>query len=95
MIFRKGEGATKVHPQIKPPQYDKHGVPITYRFEQARLRWQTEESLRTYCRLGMADYGSMLDRAAEATVAAVQTSNIPVYEQFQFFTALNSMVDSI
>jgi hypothetical protein len=43
----------------------------------------------------MADYGSMLDRAAEAAVAAVQTSNIPVYEQFQFFTALNSMVDSI
>ena len=97
MIFRKGEGATKVHPQIKPPQYDKHGVPITYRFEQARLRWQTEESLRTCRRLGMADYGSMLDRAAEATltVADVQTSNIPVYEQFQFFSALNSMADSI
>jgi len=62
---------------------------------QAMLRWQTEESLRTYCRLGMADYGSMLDRAAEATVAAVQTSNIPVYEQFQFFTALNSMVEDL
>ena len=62
---------------------------------QSMPRWQTEESLRTYCRLGMADNGSMLDRAAEAAVAAIQTSNIPVYEQFQFFTILNSMVKDV
>ena len=62
---------------------------------QAMLRWQTEESLRTYCRLGVADYGSMLDRAAEASVAAVQTSNIPVHEQFQFYVAMNAMVEGL
>jgi hypothetical protein len=60
---------------------------------QAMLRWQTEDSLRSYCRLSMGDCGSLLDRAAEATVAAVQTGNIPIYEQFEFFLALQRVVD--
>ena len=62
---------------------------------QAMLRWQTAESLRTYCRMSMEESAALLDRAAEATVASVQTSNIPLYEKFDFFLALQKVVDEI
>jgi hypothetical protein len=62
---------------------------------QAMLRWQTEDSLRTYCRMSMQESAHMLDRAAEATVASVQTHNIPLYEKFDFFLAMQRVVDEI
>ena len=61
---------------------------------QAMLRWQTTESLRAYARLSMDDCASMLDRAAKATIASVQAPNLPIYEQFDFFLALNEMAEA-
>ena len=59
------------------------------------LRWQTADSLRAYARLSMDDCASMLDRAAKATIAAVQTPNIHIYEQFDFFLALNEIAEAV
>ena len=56
---------------------------------QAMLRWQTEESLRLYNRMSMVECGRLLDGAAKACIASVQTSNLPVYERFDFFVALS------
>jgi hypothetical protein len=60
---------------------------------QAILRWQTDESLRAYARLSMEDCAQYLDRAANATIAAVQTPNMPIYERFDFFLALHDMAE--
>lgn len=60
---------------------------------QAMLRWQTDESLRAYARLSMDDSARMLDQAAKAAVASVQTSNIPIYEQFGLFLAIQQVVE--
>lgn len=60
---------------------------------QAILRWQTDESLRAYARLSMEDCAQYLDRAANATIAAVQTPNMPIYERFDFFLALHNMAE--
>ena len=60
---------------------------------QAILRWQTDESLRAYARLSMDDYARHLDRAANATIAAVQSSNMPIYERFDFFLAMHTMAE--
>ena len=59
---------------------------------QTLLRWQSADSLRTYKRISMQDQASFIDRSAEACVAAVQTSNLPIIEQFDFFVALNNLV---
>jgi hypothetical protein len=56
---------------------------------QTMLRWQTEESLRIYARMSMHNYGSLLDRTPEACVASVQTTNLPLYERFDLFLALD------
>ena len=40
----------------------------------------------------MHDQARFIDQSAEASVAAVQTANLPVHEQFDFFVALNSLV---
>ena len=61
---------------------------------QAMLRWQTEESLRAYARLSMQDCGHMLDRAAKANIASVQSANMPLYERFDFFLALHEMAEA-
>jgi site-specific DNA-cytosine methylase len=61
---------------------------------QALLRWQTDESLRAYARLSMTDCGQLLDRAARANIATVQTANLPLYEQFDFFLALHEMAEA-
>jgi len=61
---------------------------------QTMLRWQTEESLRTYARMGMNEYAANLDSAAEACVASVQTANLPLYERFDLFLALNRTMES-
>jgi len=60
---------------------------------QALLRWQTAESLRVYARLSMHTYGGLVDGAAEACVASVQTSNLPMFERFDLFLALNREVE--
>ena len=62
---------------------------------QATMRWQTADSLRAYARLSMDDCANMLDRATKATIAAVQTPNIPIYEQFDFFLALNEIAEAV
>jgi hypothetical protein len=59
---------------------------------QAMLRSQTEESLRAYSRLSRYDAAKHLESAANAVVASVQTANVPVYEEFQLFLAMQSMV---
>jgi hypothetical protein len=61
---------------------------------QAMLRWQTDESLRAYARLDMAASGNMLGRAAAVKVAAIQTGNLPIYERFDFFLALDALADA-
>jgi hypothetical protein len=54
---------------------------------QALLRWQTDESLRAYAKPSMQDSARMLDRVAETPIAAIQSPNMPIYEQFDFFRA--------
>ena len=41
----------------------------------------------------MDDSARMLDQAAKAAVASVQTSNIPIYEQFGLFLAIQQVVE--
>ena len=62
---------------------------------QAMLRWQTEESLRAYMRLSRNEAAKHLVSAAHATVASVNTSNVPLYEEFQLFVAMQRMVDQM
>ena len=57
----------------------------------AMLRWRSEESLRAYARLNPQECASLLDRAAQACVASVQTSNLPIIEQFDLFLSLHQM----
>ena len=61
---------------------------------QAILRWQTNESLRAYARMSMEDCADYLDRAANATIASVQSANMPIYERFDFFLAMHSMAEN-
>ena len=61
---------------------------------QAMLRWQTDESLRAYARLSMTESAALLDNAAKATIAAVQSTNLPLFERFDFFLALHEMADA-
>ena len=58
---------------------------------QAILRWQTDESLRAYARLSMMDCAHLLDQAAAASIATVQTPNLPIFEKFDFFLAMHRL----
>jgi hypothetical protein len=60
---------------------------------QAMLRWQTEESMRAYNRMSMAAYAGNVDLAANAVIASVQTSNMPICEQFDFFVAMHAVAE--
>jgi len=62
---------------------------------QAMLRWQTEESLRAYRRLSRQMTTKHLESAAMAVVSSVQTANVPLYEEFQLFLAMQEMVDGM
>ena len=62
---------------------------------QAMLRWQTEESLRTYMRLSRAEAAKHLNSAANAIVASINTTNVPLSEEFQLFVAMRQMVENI
>ena len=62
---------------------------------QAMLRWQTEESLRAYRRLSRQMTTKHLESAAMAVVSSVQTANVPLYEKFQLFLAMQEMVDNM
>ena len=44
----------------------------------ALCRWQTEESLAIYARLGEADYTRLLERCLHADISSVSTANLPV-----------------
>jgi hypothetical protein len=60
---------------------------------QAMLRWQTEESMRAYNRMSMSAYANNVDRASDAVIASVQTRNMPITEQFDFFVAMQAVTD--
>ena len=62
---------------------------------QAMLRWRSEESLRAYARLNPSTYSSLLDRAERSCVASVQTSNLPLTEQFDLFLSLQQISDAL
>ena len=62
---------------------------------QAMLRWQTDESMRAYNRMSMLQYGKNVDLAAKAVVASVQSPNLPMFEQFQIFVAMNEMAEEL
>ena len=59
------------------------------------LRWQTEESLRAYMRLSRNEAARHLESAANAIIASVNTKDVPVYEQFQIFVAMQQAVDEM
>ena len=40
----------------------------------------------------MHDQARFIVQSAEACVTAVQTANLPIHEQFDFFVALNNLV---
>ena len=68
-----------------------HAAGIKPQIIQAMLRWQTDESMRAYNRMSMQQYGRYIDSATKAMIASVQSPNLPIYEQFQFFVAMNDM----
>lgn len=61
---------------------------------QAVLRWQTEESLRVYARMGVDQQLGLIAAAQLATITAVQSRNTPVYEAFDMFLALRSISEA-
>ena len=52
---------------------------------QAMLRWRSKESLHVYPRLNPNIYSSLLDKAERSCAASVQSSNLPLTEQFDLF----------
>ena len=62
---------------------------------QAMLRWQTNGSMRAYNMMSMLQYGKNVDLAAKAVVASVLSPNLPMFEQFQFFVAMNEMAEEL
>lgn len=60
---------------------------------QAVLRWQTEESLRIYARMGVEEQLSLVSQAQLATISAVQSRNLPIFEKFDLFLAMQSIAD--
>ena len=59
---------------------------------QTLLRWQPADPPRAYKRTPMHGQASFIGRPAGACVAAAQTPNLPTHEQFDFFVALNNLV---
>ena len=43
----------------------------------------------------MSDSAEFLDRAAKATIESLQTVNMPIYERFQFFLAMNELAEEV
>ena len=72
-----------------------HAAGVKPAIIQAMLRWQTDESMRAYNRMSMQQYGQNVDLAARSVIAAVQTPNMPIYEQFDFFLALNEATEEL
>jgi hypothetical protein len=72
-----------------------HAAGVKPAMIQALLRWQTEDSLRLYALLSRHKAAEMLDKAACANVAAIRSSALPIYEQFDLFVALNDAVASL
>ena len=70
-----------------------HAVGASHGEIQAFLRWQSDDSLRAYLRFSRHFQGDLLAKAANAVVAAVQTSNMPVYEQFDMFVAMHNAAE--
>lgn len=68
-----------------------HAAGVKPHVIQAMLRWRTDESMCAYNRMSMQQYVRNVDSAAKAIIAAVQSPNRPIYEQFQFFVAMNKM----
>ena len=59
---------------------------------QAVLRWQTEESLQAYARMGADTQTDLIAQAQLAVVTAVQSRNLPIYEAFDMFVAMQEVV---
>ena len=62
---------------------------------QALLRWQTDKSLRLYSRMGMHMYANLVDSSVDAQISSVQTTNLPMYETFHLFVALNATIEEM
>ena len=62
---------------------------------QAMLQWQTDEIRRAYNTMSMSQYGENVDLAAKTVVASVQSPNLPMFEQLQFFVAMNQMAEEL
>ena len=62
---------------------------------QMLLRWQTEESLAVYARMGQEAYHKYLEMASRAVVSSVQTKNLPITERFDMFLAMNAAADAL
>jgi len=56
---------------------------------QALLRWQTDESLRSYARLSEHSYGRWLTRARAADITNATTSRLPVVDGWMHWQALH------
>jgi hypothetical protein len=48
--------------------------------------------MRAYNRMSMAEYAGNVDIAARAVIAIVQTNNMPICEQFNFFLVKHAIV---
>ena len=59
---------------------------------QALLRWQTEDSLRLYARLGKKSYGGWLLKAQSADISSVSAQDLPVFEAAHQMIALQREV---
>ena len=62
---------------------------------QAMLRWATEESLLAYARMPMQECARLLDMAASACIASVQTSSLPMTEQYELFLSMHEMAEQL
>jgi hypothetical protein len=62
---------------------------------QAFLRWQSEESLRAYARMSVEQQLTLVSKAQVANVAVVQTNNLPIFEKFELFLAMQEMADEV
>jgi hypothetical protein len=49
--------------------------------------------MRAYNRMSMSAYAKNVDRASDAVIASVQTRNMPITEQFDFFVAMQAVTD--
>ena len=61
----------------------------------ALCRWQTEESLAIYARLGEADYTRLLERSLHADISSVSTANLPVLGAHSALLDLLASADAV